>query len=222
MRRRELHRHPAREGRQARAHRQQWRGRHPPRTPTPSRRPSLALSLALTLALSLSLTLTLALSFALNLAPTPTVPGETAIDLAEDDDTYKALAVRPPSPTLKRKRNLSTDSAAMEAALPTIAETFYTTASTGDLAAVRKLCTQDAARAAAQQVASVLASKVRAAPSRSRHCHCRRQRHRRRRRRRHRRRRHSPTIACARARGAYALLAPVARTRCSRARRRAS
>ena len=49
--------------------------------------------------------------------------GETAIDLAEDDDTYKALAVRPPSPTLKRKRNLSTDSAAMEAALPTIAET---------------------------------------------------------------------------------------------------
>jgi hypothetical protein len=92
--------------------------------------------------------------------------GETPRDLAEDPDVIKALAPPKPAsddgpPSMKRKRNLSANSAALEASLPTLAEAFYQVAAKGDLAAVRKLCTPDAARGVAAQVATVLAAKVR-------------------------------------------------------------
>jgi len=86
--------------------------------------------------------------------------GETPLDLAEDEETKKALqpsvgAVR------KRKRDLSASSAMVEAMLPEKADHFYKVAAKGDLAAVRSLCTTEAARSAAAQVANVLSSKVR-------------------------------------------------------------
>jgi len=88
--------------------------------------------------------------------------GETPLDLTEDADVMKALAPPPSAePSLKRKRTLSTGTAALEASLPMLADSFYKVAASGDLAAVRKLCTPDMARTAAQQVASVLAAKVR-------------------------------------------------------------
>ena len=81
-----------------------------------------------------------------------------------DADTQKALepkvAYPVDEPSLKRKRALSTTSAELEALLPTSAEKFYTTAASADLPAVRRLCAPACARAAAQQVAGVLASKV--------------------------------------------------------------
>jgi len=89
--------------------------------------------------------------------------GETPLDLAEDDETKKALS--PPTESSdalrKRKRELSATSAMVEAMLPEKADAFYKVAAKGDLAAVRALCTTEAARNAAAQVAGVLASKVR-------------------------------------------------------------
>ena len=53
--------------------------------------------------------------------------GETPVDLAEDADVLKALAPppEPEEPTMKRKRTLSTNSAAIEASIPEAADKFY-------------------------------------------------------------------------------------------------
>jgi len=88
--------------------------------------------------------------------------GDTPLDLAEDDETKKALS--PPADKEgppKRKRALSSTSAMLEASLPEKAELFYQVAAKADLTAVRAMCTSDAARTAAAQVAGILHSKVR-------------------------------------------------------------